>query len=204
MRVLDVGGGLGGPARTLAAELGCRVTIVDLTASYLAAADMLNRRLALDGLVDCVRGDALALPVAEASFDVVWTQNSGMAIADKARLYAGFHAALRPGGRLAQQEPMEGTVQPLLFPEMWAREPGGSHLRAPAAMRALIEAAGFVAGAWDDVTAETLGPKPGAGAPPPSIQKLVMGDELPAILAASHRNRSEGRMVMVQAVFDRR
>src|SRR5262245_3949040 len=35
LRVLDVGGGLGGPARTLAAEFGCRVTVVDLTESYV-------------------------------------------------------------------------------------------------------------------------------------------------------------------------
>ena len=202
-RVLDVGGGLGRPARTLAVEFDCEVMIVDLTASYLAAADMLNRRLGVERRVMCRVGDALDLPVAEGSFDVVWTQNSGMAIAAKERLYAGFHRALRPGGRLVLQEPMQGPVEPLLFPEMWSRDGGGSHLRTPEAMRTAIEAAGFSLRAWDDVTADTLGPAPGEGPPPPSIQYLVMGDALPQIMATSRRNRTEGRMVIVHAVFDR-
>src|SRR5881628_2762667 len=47
MRVLDVGGGLGGPARTLAAQFGCRVTVVDLTESYVRTATALTARLKL-------------------------------------------------------------------------------------------------------------------------------------------------------------
>jgi SAM-dependent methyltransferase len=205
-RVLDVGGGLGGPARILAAEFGCDVTIVDLTDSYLEAAQLLNRRLGLDDRVHCLHGDALALPVERGGYDVVWTQNSGMGIADKERLYAGFHAALRPHGRLATQEPMAGDALPLLYPEMWARNASESALRTPSAMRATIEAAGFALCAWEDVTAETLGPKPdsaGARTPPASIQALVMGEALPKIMATSYRNRTEGRLALVQAVFDR-
>src|SRR5438876_8319301 len=47
MHVLDVGGGFGGPARTLAAEFGCRVTSIDLTPTYVEAARMLTFRLKL-------------------------------------------------------------------------------------------------------------------------------------------------------------
>ena len=53
------------------------------------------------------------------------------------------------------------------------------------------------------MTAETSGAKPGATAPAYSIQRLVMGDTLEAITRAGHRNRDEGRIVMVQAVFER-
>ena len=45
-----------------------------------------------------------------------------MNIADKERLYAGFHRVLRPGGLLALQEPMAGPVQPVIYPVMWARD----------------------------------------------------------------------------------
>ena len=100
-RVLDVGGGLGGPARTLAVEFGCRVTVVDLTESFVRAARVLTARLGLDDRVSHHVGDALDLRFDDGAFDVVWTQNSGMNIADKARLYAGFHRVLRPGGLLA-------------------------------------------------------------------------------------------------------
>ena len=200
--VLDVGGGVGGPARTLAVEFGCRVTSVDLTATYVRAAEMLTDRLGLADRVAHRVGDALALPLEDASFDVVWTQNSGMNIADKKRLYAGFHRVLRPGGSLAIQEPMAGPVQPPIFPVMWARDGGSNFLQTPPEMLALIEGAGFVARAWDDVTVETAG-QAGAGVPPHSIQRIVMGAALEDITRAGHRNREEGRIVMVQAVFTR-
>src|SRR5713226_6013067 len=86
MRVLDVGGGLGGPARTLAVEFGCRVIAIDLTESYVRAAAMLTARHGLAAHVEHRIGDALSLPFDDESFDVVWTQNSGMNIADKGRL----------------------------------------------------------------------------------------------------------------------
>ena len=62
MRVLDVGGGLGGPARMLAVEFGCHVTGIDLTASYVRAAEMLTARLGLGDRVTHHAGNALELP----------------------------------------------------------------------------------------------------------------------------------------------
>jgi SAM-dependent methyltransferase len=203
LRVLDVGAGFGGPARTLAAEFGCLVTAVDLTASYVHAAQVLTATMGLDDRVSHDVGNALDLPFAEATFDLVWTQNSGMNIADKERLYAGFHRVLRPGGLLALQEPMAGPVDPLLYPVMWARDAATSFLRTPAAMRATIEAAGFRARIWDDVTAETAGPASAASIPAHSIQHLVMGDALEEIIRVGHRNRDESRLVSIQAVFER-
>jgi ubiquinone/menaquinone biosynthesis C-methylase UbiE len=202
-RVLDVGGGLGGPARTLAVQFGCRVTTIDLTESYVRAADLLTARLGLGDRVTHHVGDALAMPFGDGAFDAVWTQNTGMNIADKARLYAGFQRVLRPGGLLATQEPMAGPVQPMLYPVMWARDGGSSFLRPPTEMRALIEAAGFRARAWDDVTEETAGPVDPATIPPWTAQRLIMGDRLDEIIRVGHRNRREGRLVSIQAVFER-
>jgi len=203
MRVLDVGGGLGGPARMLAAEFGCHVTVIDLTESYVHAAAMLTERLRLGHRVSHHVGNALDLPFDDGAFDVVWTQNSGMNIADKARLYAGFGRVIRAGGLLTIQEPMAGPVQPPIFPLMWARDPGQSFLRAPDEMRAFIERAGFRLRAWDDVTTELAGPPAGAAAPPHSVQRLIMGENLEAITCAGQQNREERRIVMVQAVFER-
>ena len=201
MRVLDVGGGLGGPARTLAVEFGCQVTSIDLTASYVQTAEALTARLGLDDRVTHHVGDALELSFDDAEFDVVWTQNSGMNIVNKERLYTGFHRVVRAGGLLVLQEPMAGPVQPLIFPVMWAHDATLSFLRAPGEMRRLIETTGFQARAWEDVTAETT--RSSATTPTHSIQRLVMGDALEAITRAGQRNRDENRMVMVQAVFDR-
>jgi len=203
MRVLDVGGGLGGPARTLAAHYGCRVTTIDLTESYVLAATALTARLGLSDRVTHRVGDALALDV-DGQFDVVWTQNTGMNIADKERLYAGFARVVRPGGLLAIQEPMAGPVQPVLYPVMWARDASTSFLLAPDEMRKIIENAGFRARAWDDVTAEAVGPSTGASSPPHSVQRIIMGEAVDVIARSGQKNREEGRIVMIQAVLERR
>jgi ubiquinone/menaquinone biosynthesis C-methylase UbiE len=202
-KVLDVGGGFGGPARTLAVEFGCDVTTVDLTESYVRAADALTARLKLGDRVRHRVGNALDLPFAPGAFDMVWTQNSGMNIEDKAALYAGFHRVLRPGGLLAIQEPMAGPVQPVFYPVMWATDPSTSFLRPPAELRATIEAAGFRARAWDDVSDEAAGPASGAAIPAHSIQRIVMGDRIDEIRQTSDRNRADRRIVMIQAVFTR-
>ena len=201
LRVLDVGGGLGGPARTLAAQFGCTVTLVDLTESYVSAGRALTALVDLEDQVTHRLGNALALPEEGSPYDVVWTQNSGMNIEDKARLYSGFSAMLRPGGILALQEPMAGPGGAPVFPLMWARDATASFLLPPNEMRTVIERAGFRLRAWDDVTVETG--KAGGAIPPHSIQRIVMGEALDAITRAGQRNRDEGRIVMIQAVFER-
>ena len=200
--MLDVGGGLGGPARTLAVKYGCRVTVLDLTESYVRAGELLTERLRLGDRVSHRIGNALELPFPAGAFDMVWTQNSGMNIADKARLYAGFHRALRPAG--ARAPGAHGRAgQPPIFPPMWALDPSTSFLRAPDEMRALIEPAGFPERAWHDVTADTSVATPPAALPAYAISKLVMGDALPAIMAAGERSRDERRVLMIHAVCDR-
>ena len=202
-RVLDVGGGLGGPARTLAVEYGCHVTVVDITESYVRAGAALTARLGLADRVVHQVGDALAIETQAAGFDVVWTQNSGMNIADKRQLYSGFARILRRDAVLAQQEPMAGPNAPPIYPLMWARNASTSFLASPGEMRATIERAGFRVFAWEDVTGELAGAPSLDAIPPHAIQRLVMGDALPDIIRAGQRNREEGRIVTIQAVFRR-
>jgi SAM-dependent methyltransferase len=202
MRVLDVGGGLGGPARMLAVEYGARVTVLDLTADYLRTGAMLTARLGLTGQVHFCHGQALALPFADGSFDLVWTQNSGMQLADKGQLYRGFFRVLRAGGRLAQLEPVAGPVQPPHFPLMWASEPSQSHLLTAEALHAAITATGFIARFWN---AAVRFAEPPASAVPATlaIQHLIMGERLPAIREAGARNTAEDRVRSLLAVFER-
>jgi SAM-dependent methyltransferase len=203
-RILDVGGGAGGPARTLAVEYRCHVTVIDLTTSFVRAGQMLTDRLGLADRVSHQLGNALELPFDSGSFDVVWTQNSGMNVADKARLYAGFHRVLKAGGRVAFQEPVAGPVQPAVYPLMWARDPSGSFLVTPDELRSQIERAGFTVRVWDDVSAEFAGPPTAEAIPPHTAQRIIMGEALDEIIQANHRNRLEGRILSVQAILERR
>jgi ubiquinone/menaquinone biosynthesis C-methylase UbiE len=153
-RVLDVGSGLGGPSRFLAWRYGVHVSGVDLTAEFVRVAQMLTLRTGLQGLVDYRHGDALDLPFGDASFDVVWSQNAAMNIADRGRLYREMRRVLKPGGRLALQEVAAGPGGPPHFPVQWAREPSISFLYSAAATRAKLEAAGFHVTVWQDTTKE--------------------------------------------------
>ena len=200
-RVLDVGGGLGGPARTLAAHFGCEVTALDVTPSYVEVARVLTEKVGLGGRVQHLVGDALDLPFEDDAFDVVWTQNSGMNIADKETLVRGFHRVLRSGGTFAFQEPMAGAGGPPYFPVMWADDSSTSFLRTPTEMYDLITQSGFRNRSWEDVSEKAT--SSGATAPPAhAVQRIIMGDERLALIAdAARKNLDEDRVVTVHGVF---
>jgi ubiquinone/menaquinone biosynthesis C-methylase UbiE len=100
-RVLDVCSGMGGPARYLAHRLGCRVTGLDITRSRHDAALRLTALVGLDHLVDFGLGNALDMPFADATFDVVIGQEAFAHVPDKPRLIAECARVVRPGGIVA-------------------------------------------------------------------------------------------------------
>lgn len=208
MRVLDVGGGLGGPARTLATTVGCHVTVLDLMEEYCRVGEMLTARTGLSDRVIFWQGDALAMPFADETFDAVWTQHSSMNIANKEALYAEIYRVLRPGGRLALHEIMAGPVQPIHFPVMWAHDATASFLHPPEAVRAILGATGFVERSWADMTApalvwfQTARPAPPAGDTPPIGLNLLLSD-FGTRVRNVRRNLAEHRITLIQGVFER-
>jgi ubiquinone/menaquinone biosynthesis C-methylase UbiE len=211
MQVLDVGGGLGGPARTLATEIGCSVEVLDVTEEFCRAGDILTTRTGLGDLVSFRHASALDVPHPDASFDAVWMQHSSMNIADKERLYAEIHRVLRPGGNLALHEIMAGPVTPIHFPVPWAHGPEISFLRPPEEVRALIANVGFEESAWIDETTSAIrwfrerlaAADAASGELPPLGLHLVLGTNLGQMFRNLARNLQENRVVVVQGVFER-
>jgi SAM-dependent methyltransferase len=211
MRVLDVGGGLGGPARTLASEIGCSVEVMDVTEELCRAGEVLTTRTGLEDLVSFRHASALDMPYSDANFDAVWMQHSSMNIADKERLYAEIQRVLRPGGRLALHEVVAGPVGPIHFPVPWARGPEISFLRPPEELRALITGIGFNESAWVDETATALqwfrdrlaAAGAASGELPPLGPHLVLGADSGQMLKNMARNLQEDRVLVVQGTFER-
>lgn len=199
VRVLDIGGGFGGPARTLATEFGCSVVSLDLSDSYIQAASALTDALQLSDRVQHLVGDALSLPFDSESFDLVWTQNSGMNIEDKNTLYSEMFRVIRTGGKLVFQEPMAGPVQPILYPVMWAKDPSMSYLRTQDEIKNIITSIGFNINHWKDVTFDQNRTSPDGH----TIQSIVMGDQLKEITEMGKRNRDENRILLIHAVLSK-
>ena len=210
-RLVDIGSGLGGQARYLAKMCGCRVTGVDLTQEFVATAAELTRRAGLSAEVEFRQGSALELPLADDSFDLAWSQNVAMNIADRPRYYGEVRRILKSGGRFAIQDVTRGPAGEPHYPVMWADTPTISFLYSPEATRGMLERAGFTLIVWQDNTeaaiAEAEAERARAAATPggrPLLGlHLVVGPSFVEKARNSRRNMIEDRIRLINAVVRR-
>ena len=189
--VLDLGSGLGGPARTLAEVTGCTVTGVDLTPEFCEAATALS---AWTGLSDRTRfrvGDATATGLPDGAFDAALTVHVAMNVADKAGLYAEALRLLEPGGRFVVYDVLQGGGGDLHYPVPWATDASTSFLATPAQMRELLEGAGFDVLAEVDSSDESL-------AWFQQLRATVERDGRPPVTVAAFLGEAFGQMVANQ------
>jgi ubiquinone/menaquinone biosynthesis C-methylase UbiE len=209
-RVLDLGCGIGGPARYLAATFGCKVTGVDLSPGFIDAATYLTARCGLSDRVTLQVGNALHLPFEDAVFDTVFLQHVAMNIGDRPALYAEVRRILRSGGRFVTYDLVlrDGDV---VYPAPWARDASTSFLLSEGDTRTALEQAGFKTVLWRDDTQTALDwfKAAMAGAPPSGLNPgalnlgVVMGPDFPAMTSNLARNLRENRLGVLSAVLTR-
>lgn len=198
-RVLDVGGGIGGPARTLAHDLGCQVTVLDATPAFCEVGAMLTARVGLGDRVAFRHGSAVAMPFADGSFDLVWMQNVGMNIAEKGRLYTEIARVLKPGGRFALQEVLAGAAQPAHYPMPWAATAGESFLLTAEGLRDALATAGL----REVGRQETANLPSTPGASTALLSGLLWGPAAQEIAENYRRDTAEGCVTGVMVIAER-
>jgi ubiquinone/menaquinone biosynthesis C-methylase UbiE len=203
--ILDIGSGIGGPARYIARRFGARITGIDLTAEFCEVARQLTQMLGLEDRLDFKQGDATAMPFADASFDGAYSMNVSMNIADKAGFYAEIHRVLRPGGWLVLSELAQGPGDAPDYPTPWARTAESSFLATPQQTREGLEAAGFAVSSLRETTEQSLAYGDRSRAlvergekPPHRAVMLIHGEIATEAMANTARGLAQSRLVPIE------
>jgi SAM-dependent methyltransferase len=204
--IVDIGCGLGGPARYIAQRFQCRVSGLDITQPFVEAANKLTALLGMEDRVTIEQGDGQRLPYPDAAFDGACTQHVTMNVADRSGFFAEAYRVLRPGGFFALTEHGLGPRGDPHHPVPWSEDGSGAYLCTPSETRALLAAAGF-----EDIVVEDTGPKYVAGyraaieraekgTLPPLGTHLLMGETALAKMRNAARNIEEGRTHPLQLI----
>jgi ubiquinone/menaquinone biosynthesis C-methylase UbiE len=203
--LLDIGSGIGGPARYLAKRFGCRISGIDLTPEFCDVATALTKLLGMGSKVDVRVGDALNLPFADTTFDGAYSMNVSMNIADKAGLYREIHRVLKPGAWLMLSEIAQGPDGAPTYPTPWAAKESESFLSTPEQTTAGLEAAGFRIEKFRDTLKEALdyGARSRAAVergekPPHRAVQVIHGEAAREMAANNARNMAQGRLIPIE------
>lgn len=148
-RVLDVGSGVGGPARRIASRFGAHVSGIELSPELHDTAVRLTALVRLSEAVQFAQGSALALAFGDSAFDVVIMQHVAMQISEKERLFGEIARVVRPEGCVALHEVFAGEGE-LHYPLPWATEPAMSALETVSACIDRLSRLGFDVGRFID------------------------------------------------------
>ena len=204
--ILDIGCGVGGPARYFALRFQCRVSGIDITPAFVEAAKKFTSLLGMDSQVTIEQGDGQRLPYPDGVFDGAYTQHVTMNVADRTQFFGEAYRVLKPGAFFALTEHGLGPTGNPHYPVPWSMDGSGSYLMSPSETRTLLEAAGF-----EDVLVEDTGQKylaaykqamelAAQGALPPLGIHILMGESAPQKTRNAARNIEEGRTHPVQVL----
>jgi ubiquinone/menaquinone biosynthesis C-methylase UbiE len=140
MELLDIGSGIGGPARYFASVHGSRVTGIDVTPEYVRTAQTLSVLVGVSSSVQFEQGSATALPFENDSFDAAYMFHVGMNIQNKLKLIREVKRVLRTEAIFAIYDVMRIGPGELQYPVPWASNAGESFVATvPDYQQALVD-----------------------------------------------------------------
>jgi ubiquinone/menaquinone biosynthesis C-methylase UbiE len=206
-QVLDVGCGLGGPARFVASRYRCRVTGIDLTNEYVETGKVLCAWVRLGDRIALHQGSALSMPFPNDQFTGGYMMHVGMNIEDKTRLCAEIHRALRPGASFGIYDVMRIGEGDLIYPVPWATTAETSFVASVEQYKQALQAAGFTIVAernrhkfaltfFEQLRAKTLA----ASGPPPLGLHILMGASAATKVQNMITNVAAGRLAPIELI----
>ncbi len=204
--IVDIGCGLGGPARYMAKRFQCNVSGVDITEPFVEAANKLTALLRMERQVRIEHGDGQRLPYPESSFDGGYTQHVTMNVPDRLAFFAEAYRVLKPGAYFALTEHGLGPKGNPHYPVPWSMDGSGAYLVTPSETRAVLEKTGFEAIVIEDTGAKYLAgyrtaiEKAEKGALPPLGIHILLGETALQKTRNAARNIDEGRTHPIQLI----
>ena len=208
--LLDIGSGLGGPARYFAQRFRCTVSGIDITEPFVEAARTLTALLRMEDRVKLQHGDATRLPFPDVTFDGAYTQHVTMNVEDRSRFFAEAVRVLKPGAFFALTEHGLGAAGTPYYPVPWSEDGSGSYLIPPDETRRLLGAAGFTDVVLEETGAQYVDAYKRAidlaskGALPPLGVHVLLGETAAEKTRNAARNIEEGRTRPIQVVCRKR
>ena len=198
--ILDIGCGIGGPARFIAQSSGCMVCGIDITESYIETGIQLNTLVGLDKNVDLRHGSALALPYENSSFDGAYMIHVGMNIDDKNKLMSEAYRVLKAGSNFVLFDIMKEGDAKIDYPLPWAQSREESAVDLVQSYETGLTDAGF--NILDTVDKnqfaveffETLIEKMMKGGQKPLGLHLLMGKSTKDKVMNAHKQFKDGRL----------
>jgi SAM-dependent methyltransferase len=142
--IVDIGCGIGGPARYLAERFDCRVSGVDITKPFVDAANKITALLGMQARVELQLGDGNNLPYGDLAFDGGYTQHVTMNIEDRAQFFSEAYRVLKPGAFFALTEHGLGPQGNPHYPCPWSDDGSGAFLVTPEETAGILADTGFV------------------------------------------------------------
>ncbi len=205
--ILDIGCGIGGPARYIAQQLGCRVSGIDLTAEFCDVASQLTGLVDIADRVSFQQANALSAPFEDEQFEAAYSMNVSMNIEDKNAFYREIHRLLKPGGWLVLSEVAKGPGPEPEYPTPWAETADTSFLATLSDTLRGLEDAGFNIIETRDTKAESKAfaersrqVVESGGKPPHRAVSLIHGAKAAQISRNMSKASADGLVIPIEII----
>ena len=210
MNVLDIGCGLGGPARFTVSQYQCNVKGIDLTQEFVEVGNKLSSWFGLLGKTKLEHASAVDMPFNDNSFDAAYMIHVGMNIQDKASLCKEAHRVLKEGGYFGIYDVMLTGDSNLKYPVPWAEIPENSFISSPEVYKDHLIQADFAVRAERnrrefalEYFAESVKKMANTEGPPPLGLHLLMGETRAEKMKNMVENISSYKVAPVEIIAEK-